>query len=486
MNESAAPIPRDDPVTWRVLAAPLCALGLAWLFWAGFAPANWGIYGPGLGIFVLVAAHFAAVLLMLGSRACWSPGAVLLTGASLVLALCAALYSLPSLALFNCFVILATAAIATFALSGQCRYRPGQLMAVFDTIHLTLLALCSEINAPFRLLRQVGKARWGRIGRGVLAVVIALPVVGLVIWLLSSADPVFESLVDIHLEWNTGPLAMKILRIAILALFISSGLYFLQKPADASVAAPVRELDRTRLVPSLLTGAVLLDIVYILFCAIQIQFLFGGREAAVMAGGWAAYARSGFFQLAAVAAINLTLCLAGTDRRCFEVRGGQVLRAALALLLACTAVILLSAARRMQLYILAYGLSVLRLTTLFVMAVTLIGLLAAGYKLARPGFPFFKTVGTIALISWCLLCLANPAGLTARYNVNAYLAGQLETVDVEYLESLGTDSLPALTQLAGESAEDGPRASAAIARLTAQAREERMWTQWKASFLQAR
>lgn len=192
MNESAAPIPRDDPVGWRALAAPLCALGLAWLFWAGFAPANWGIYGPGLGIFVLVAAHFAAVLLMLGRRVCWSQGAALLMGASLVLALCAALYSLPSLALCNCFVILATAAMATFALSGQCRYGPGRLIAVFDTIRLTLLALCSEINAPFRLLRQVGKARWGRIGRGVLAVVIALPVVGLVIWLLSSADPVFR------------------------------------------------------------------------------------------------------------------------------------------------------------------------------------------------------------------------------------------------------------------------------------------------------
>ncbi|MCD8117117.1 MAG: DUF4173 domain-containing protein [Oscillospiraceae bacterium] len=483
MNEAAVPAPREG-ITRRELAAPFFALGLAWLFWAGFAPANWGIYGPGLGILALVAVHFAAVLLTLGRRARWSPGAALLTGASLVLALCAALYSLPSLALLNCFVILLTAAMATFALSGQCRYRPGRPMAVLETARLTCTALCSEIKTPFRLLRGLGRERWGRIGRGLLALVIALPVVGLVVWLLSSADPVFGSLWDIRLTWSAGPLARKIIRTVLLALFISSGLYFIRRPADTPSAA--REPDRARLVPPLLLAAVLLDIVYLLFCAIQIRFLFGGREAAVMAGGWAAYACSGFFQLAAVAAIDLTLCLAGTDRSCFEARGGRALRAALILLLACTAVILLSAARRMQLYILAYGLSILWLTTLFIMAMTALGLLAAGYKLARPEFRFFRTVGTAALIGWCLLCLANPAGLTAGYNVNAYLTGRLDTVDVEYLEDLGTDSLPALTRLGGESAADSPRASAAVSRLTAQAREERIWTQWKLSFLQAR
>ncbi|MCD8322985.1 MAG: DUF4173 domain-containing protein, partial [Oscillospiraceae bacterium] len=277
-------------------------------------------------------------------------------------------------------------------------------------------------------------------------------------------------------------------RTAVLTLVLTSALSFLQKPPDASPAPPRPTPDRARLVPTLLLGSVLLDIIYVLFCAVQIRFLFGGREAAVMAGDWAAYARSGFFQLVAVGAINLTVCLAGTDNTCFTARGGRALRAALALLLVCTALILLSAARRMQLYIGAYGLSVLRLTTLFVMAVTLIGLLAAGYKLARPGFSFFKVVGMAALIGWCLLCLANPAGLTARYNVNACLTGQLETVDVEYLESLGTDSLPALSRLEGEAEDDDIRTLAALAvsRLTAQAQGERIWTQWKASFLQAR
>ncbi|MCD8088038.1 MAG: hypothetical protein LUE22_05580 [Oscillospiraceae bacterium] len=61
--------------------------------------------------------------------------------------------------------------------------------------------------------------------------------------------------------------------------------------------------------------------------------------------------------------------------------------------------------------------------------------------------------------------------------------GQLETVDVEYLESLGTDSLPALSRLEGEAEDDHTRtrANLAVSRLTAQAQGERIWTQWKLS-----
>ena len=49
----------------------------------------------------------------------------------------------------------------------------------------------------------------------------------------------------------------------------------------------------------------------------------------------------------------------------------------------------------------------------------------------------------------------------AKYNVNAYISGKLETVDVDYLGSLGSGATPYLVQLA-ESADPQVAASAKI------------------------
>ena len=166
-----------------------------------------------------------------------------------------------------------------------------------------------------------------------------------------------------------------------------------------------------------------------------------------MAGGWAGYARSGFFQLVYVTIINLGLVLLGTDAGRFASRGGKLLRALYGLLLALTAVILVSAFWRMRLYIDAFGLSILRLLTLWAMAVVCFSLLAAAWKLARPGARFFRAAGGFALALWCLMSLAGPARMIANHNVNQYLAGSLSEVDADYLRALGADALPALQAL---------------------------------------
>jgi len=166
-----------------------------------------------------------------------------------------------------------------------------------------------------------------------------------------------------------------------------------------------------------------------------------------MAGGWAEYARTGFFQLVAVAGIDLVLCLLDTDEGRFSSKGGLALRTADAALLLLTAVILVSAWYRMHLYIRAFGLSVLRLMTLWGMLVIAVGLLTAGWKLLRPTFRFWRVFFSVAVASWCLLSLIGPAARVAEYNVDAYLAGRLPQADVDYLEELGCDARPAVERL---------------------------------------
>lgn len=468
------------PLTWRDAAAPILALILAFLFWAVFAVRDMGYFGPGLGVPVFVLAYFGAVLLMLGKRARFTPGSLALMGASLALSLCCWLYTLLGLTILNCFLILFTAAGATFLLSGHGRFGPLDGRILPETVRLSFTALFTKVSQPFRLLGRMGRSGKGLLGRVILSLLLCLPLLGVVLALLASADAVFESLFtrlgDRLMALSLGETVWKLLRAVVLALFIASGLCFVASEPGEQAPPPAEAKERHPL-PFLLP-TVLLDGVYLLFCAIQLKYLFGGAEAAAMAGGWADYAREGFFQLVAVAAINLGLCLLGCRQDRFAAKGGLALRIADGLMLLCTAVILLSALRRMQLYILAYGMSVLRLMTLWGMLAIFVGLLAAGWKLIRPRFSFFSVFGAFALTTWCLFCLANPGGIIADHNVDRYLSGELESVDTYYLERLGTDALPALYRLS-EATGEGEYAISAAER---HAGYESGWTQHKLSY----
>lgn len=464
----------------RNIVAPVMALVLAFLFWEVFAVQDIGYYGPGAGVPVFVGAYFGAVFLMLGRKAHITACSLFLVAAALALAVSCWLYSSLGLSILNCFVILLTAAAATFLLSGQGHHDLRNARILPDTVRLSFLALFSKVSHPFRLLGSLQKEGKGSFGRVLLAILFSIPLLVIVMVLLTSADAVFGSMFD-SLSHRLTDISLrnalwKLIRAVVLALFITSGLYFITMDTPETSAG-----ERPKKVPPtlfFLLPVLLLDLVYLLFCAIQIKHLFGGAEAGSMAGGWAEYAREGFFQLVAVAVINLTLCLLGSSGSRFAAKGGLALRIANGLMLLLTLVILASAFRRMQLYIQAFGLSILRLMTLWGMLTILAGLLSAGWKLLRPHFSFFSVFAPFVLSTWCLFSLMNPCGTIADYNVSRYLDGSLNQIDTDYLSELGPDALPSLYWL-WEDTGFGDQAIRDIERRTEYADS---WTQTKLSY----
>ena len=485
---TAAPAPAarpEAPLTWRDAAGPAAAVLLAILYWRTFALEYMGTDGPGLGVLAFTAAHFAAVWLMLGRRL--DRRGLPLAGAALALALSCALSAHMGLTILNCFLILALAAMATFALSGQSRFGPFTLRAIPEAVRLSVLALFTRIDRPFRAAGRAGNNHRSALGRTLLALAATLLILAVVLALLASADMVFGSYFRGISRWlkelEPGEVLWRVIRAAALALFIASGLCFLREPAP-EVRSGARAAPSRPALPFLMP-VLALDLVYIIFCAVQIRYLFGGGTAAAMAGGWAEYARTGFFQLVAVAAINLILCVLSAKPDRLAARGGPLLRIGGGGMLVLTGVILASAGYRMHLYIAVYGMSVLRLMTLWGMAVILAGLLLAAWKLWKPDFAFYPAFFGVALAAWCLFSLAGPAGRAADYNVDAYLSGRLEEMDVRYLQDLGADAVPALERLA---ASDAPEAHVARESLDSMRRSHAReadglpWTQWKVSY----
>ena len=196
------------------------------------------------------------------------------------------------------------------------------------------------------------------LARGALFAVPFLLVFGA---LFSAADPVFEWYVgdvfDLVLE-RLPSHALMSLAFAWVALGLLFGLAVVRLPARPS-AGPVGRAGTEALVALLLV-----DALFLLFLLVQVRTLFGGGELVETTLGlsYAEYAREGFFQLVAAAAVALSGLLAAdwlvpmnSSRRLF--------RAAAALLLLLVTAVLASAALRMRLYVSEYGLTELRLYT---------------------------------------------------------------------------------------------------------------------------
>lgn len=490
-NESTPSAAAPEPPGWRDWAAPLLALGLGWLFIDVFSLTTMfdSRYGPGIGVTVFVFAFFAAVLLILREKAVYQAPGPLLMAAALALSLSCGIHAHLGMTVANCFIILAVSAAAVFQLSGHSAHSWRDVRLVPETLRLSCRALFSRLSRPLQALQLLKKDKNSGLGPLFLGLLIAVPVLAIVLPLLISADAVFGELfhrLARHLSaLSLGESLWKLCRILIVSLFLCSGLHFIHSPIP-EISGKSQEERHPSALPCLAV-TLLLDVVYLLFVAIQFSHLFGGREAAAMAGGWAEYARTGFFQLVAVALINLCVCLLPAGEARFASRGGKLLRIADTVMIALSFVILVSAWWRMQLYIRAFGLSILRLITLWGMIVIAVLLLAAAYKLFRPGFRFFQVLLAFALSTWCLFSLLGPARMAANYNVNAYLAGRLESVDVSYLNS--PDALPALYRL--EAAEPGCKGlRGQIAEMEQQCHRENdygnHWSHWHTSYYNAK
>ena len=118
-------------------------------------------------------------------------------------------------------------------------------------------------------------------------------------------------------------------------------------------------------------------------------------------------------------------------------------------LVALTAVLLVSAAWRMTLYVSAYGLSFKRLLTYWGMGMLAVLLILTVRKVWRREFRFFRAAAPIALAGWLLLNYCNVDAAAARYNAAQASAGRLpqSAVDDLVYGSFSCDGLRFMGQI---------------------------------------
>ncbi|MBQ9083556.1 MAG: DUF4173 domain-containing protein [Clostridia bacterium] len=451
------PRPKREKRSYTVLEsvfAWLC-MGLGFLFW------RWSVCLCALGSMLFLWAAFACAAIVLKCR-----GAKFRTLP--VTAMVSALVLSPALILsYNpliCFCTLAYGAAAWCYFVSHTAGDPEQIAARrwgADLWRALVLPFSSmDEGQLFRgMISSIDRRRSGAVLKVLGGIVIAIIPTAIVVALLSY-DSAFQELLNnvLRLDWEVIFTNLLCLIGGIPVGMYLFGLYlsatdrrmpdFLSEEVCSQLSA------RTKILPMLtaVTAVVPLLVVYVLFFVSQWKYYVSGFTGVLPEGfSYAGYAREGFFQLCIVSVINLGAILL-TLILMKRSKGADVLLKVLTTIFAVfTLVLIATAMAKLVMYIGSYGLTPRRVYAAWFMVV--IGLVFIVVTISRFVPKISASALSLAVVLVCFggLALSNADYGIAKYNVDRYLNGTLNSVDVEALyEQLDAAAVPELVRLAEE------------------------------------
>jgi len=405
----------------------------------------WGINVP-----VWTAAVLASVMVLSNRHHIrWDLGTLWPALLVLIFAVGFAWRDSPSVKFFDAFGMLVAIAIWSGSLEGA----PLRGWALWDYLRGFLNSGTAAAIGAAALARsditwtgETGRRRWRHARSVVLGLLIAFPLLFVFGGLLMGADAVFDQWVTRALNIDLANLLSHGALTAFFAWTVCGFLLLILGFSQPGFSEPKPPKRPGLGIVEIAVPLALIDLLFLAFVFVQIRYLFGDTSLVEQTVGltYAEYARRGFFELVAVAALVLPLLLAADWVLAeADARSLLVYRILAALQLVLLFVIMSSALTRMQLYVGAYGLTELRLyTTAFMtwLGIVLIWFVVTVLRGWRRPF-----VTGAALTGFCVIAvlnILNPDALIARLNTDRALAGQV--FDARYATSLSADAVPVL------------------------------------------
>lgn len=348
-----------------------------------------------------------------------------------------------------CFLFVSTN-MGLVLLAGKNRYSAGGIRSLTDAVSAFFGLGVGELPASTRGL-GIAFRRSGTVGQKggaiLLGLGIAVPVLLVIVPLLMQADAAFEGMLRYLPKISVGEIISTVLFGGCLAVVLYTRNAALRHTEVKT--APVKA--RKGISP--LTVNTLLVVICLVYCAYLVSQLayFTGGFAGVLPKDYtlAEYARRGFFEMAWLCAINLSIIILSLSL-CQGEKTPLFTRLLCLFIGIVTLFFVTAASAKMILYIESYGLTRLRVLTQVVMIFLGIVTVLVSVWLFVPKLPYMKAVLLTALIIGAAVSWADVDTQVARYNVDAYLSGKMETVDVDYLNSLGSGAVPYIEKLSLE------------------------------------
>lgn len=320
----------------------------------------------------------------------------------------------------------------------------GDFHNIADLFYAVFALTFGKIGNTFYMLFHktgnegaVGKRKTGSV---ILGLVISLPALLIIIPLLKSSDIAFSSLMDQFSPKNLSEFFAA--GLIGLSLFI---LIFGRMAASVHISRPVCVRQRNSgLEPALIaTFLSVISAVYLLYLFSQLSYFFSAFSGFLPRNFTVAeYARRGFFEMTAVCIFNLLIIFLA-NLLCRKEAGKAPLSVRLLSVFFCIFSLALAATSfsKVYLYIQRFGMTRLRITTTIFIVFLAVVFITVIFRLLIQKVPYIK----IALAAAALLLVAtaflNVDRVIAKYNVEAYLSGHLESIDMDTISELDSDAI---------------------------------------------
>ncbi|MDQ0271277.1 DUF4153 domain-containing protein [Cytobacillus purgationiresistens] len=297
-----------------------------------------------------------------------------------------------------------------------------------------------------KLLKREQHEKHYNIGKKILiGVLISVPFLFIILNLLISADDRFASMI-----WNLPNLvrfdAETIFRIVLVLIYTIGFFGFMQVLLQKPIQEMKEKMNQTMVMDGVITLTVLflLNSVYIVFVAVQFQYFFSDTLAQSFT--YAEYARRGFFELLLVTMINLSVITAVIQfTRVIQGTMKLLIRLTLSLLVALSAVLLLSAFDRMMMYEEAYGYTFTRVLVLSFMIFLFVIFAYTLVRIWLERLSLFHFYFIAALIYYVGINIVNLDKIVVEKNIARY--EEKEKIDVNYMSYLSATGVLGLIDL---------------------------------------
>ncbi len=311
--------------------------------------------------------------------------------------------------------------------------------------HFVLDAMLAVFERPFeRFIDQPiaafsvfrGAKRAKNILFALAGLVIAVPLTIVVVLLLASSDANFEKTVEnifgVFPRFSFLYIVELLFAVPV-SMYLFGALRSMTNPAAPhSDAAPAY-----RIMPPVIAYFAVspICVFYLIYTVIQISNIAKIAEKAV---NYSEFARKGFFELCAIAVINLFVMMIMQlfVKRRENDKKPVALRVYTIMISAFTLGIIATALCKMFLYVGEFGMTLLRVyTSWFMILLALIFVTMIIFQIWE--IPLWKALFCEFTAMFFVLCFGNIEGNIAKYNISAFRAGSIEQLDISEFYELG-------------------------------------------------
>lgn len=348
------------------------------------------------------------------------------------------------------FLVCALFGIYICGISGMFRYREGSFKMLGDL-------LGSVFISPFSNAACITGAYGKSISKNknvrnvIIGIALAVPVLLVIIPLLSGSDAAFENLVKIVIK-NIGIYLLEIALAVILTPFVI--FYAVSKKhckkADSCTGKGMS--GGTVQSPVTVSFLSVISVTYVIYLFSQLAYFFSAFSGILPEGYTytaSVYARRGFFEMFAICVINtVIIALANilTKRKAGKIPAA--VKALSVFILAFTVLILITAMQKMKLNIEIFGMSKNRLLVSVFMLMIMVIIAFYILHIFLPKVSYMQSIIIICSIFFIALSYSDIDAVVAKYNIQAYNDGKIDSLDVDYINSLSDSSVTYVIELA--------------------------------------